>query len=145
MNIFCSYIIKFLDASVAVLGGFFPVLILMYIHYRIRKSNYKKTIPIFENLVQSHKDNKARIEDLLEKTYQLVGVKDISSWIEQLKSEHKELFDMANQLETDKFKNKMDIITDEGELDRLKMYSFKDYITNILNKSYPDNYFSRNE
>ncbi len=143
----CLYqwiITTFFQASISVLGGFFPIFGLMYIHYRIRKSFYRKTLPIYQQFVDFSQMVETQTQERLNVIYQSFGVNNMGDLLKTLSKAEifpKDLVDEASRLEREKSEQELETMKDKSALDKLRNYTFKDYLVGILNKNYPDSRF----
>ncbi len=134
----------FLKAIVTTIGAFVPIFILMFTHFLIRKSFYKKAKPLYQNTVDFYKKSKTRAEDKLDKIYKKFNVSNLPEIINKLILDfdiNKEVLNLVSDLENQKSKDEFNILVEQNHLDHLESYSFKDYLVGLLNKNFADPHF----
>lgn len=140
-----DYFITFIKAIITTIGAFIPIFIIMYVHYRIRKSFYNKIKYSSANMLKSAKDNKLNIETFLNNLYEKFNAKNLLDLIDQLKTlpdeVKREIFSVASDWENQKLKADFEVMKMENEFNHFDKFSFKEYLSSILNQKFPDIYF----
>lgn len=135
----------FFQATIATLGAFFPILILMYAHFKLRKDFYAKASDIHNKFLELHNNEIKTVTQNLENIYTQFKVNNLNELIGTLNTGlnvPEEVMNIASYLEKRKREIDIDIIKKLGEIEHLKSYTFKDYLVGLLNDTYPDPYWS---
>jgi hypothetical protein len=126
------------------IGAFLPIFLLMYGHYLIRKSFYKKAKDFYKNMKDFNLKEQESADRVLEKYYKHFNVNNQIELFEKVKTEFKKYEDIlkivADQ-EHEKNKAKLELMKNEAEYNYLETYNFRDYIIGILQRKFPDNRF----
>lgn len=144
-ELFYKAIINGIGNGVGVtIGAFLPIFLLMYGHYLIRKSFYKKAKDFYERMKDFNLKELESIEKILEKYYKHFEVNNQIELFEKLKSEFEKnetILKIVADMEQEKNKANLELMKNEAEYNYLSSYSFKDYLIGILQRKFPDNRF----
>lgn len=127
----------FLTAFISTIGAFVPILILMYIHFCVRKKYYKKKKE-YLNKLRSMNDEIANIsQKTIDYIYELMDVKNFEEFAKHPKNSTG-LTNYVNELYKQKTHNTEEATHLILDIEYIKDYSFMTYISNLLDKRFPD-------
>lgn len=140
-----DYFYIFIKAIITTVGAFVPLFFVMYAHFRIRKSFYLKIVPYSINALDGHKKIKNAIGKSLSDVYQKYNAKDQIELLDRLQASPNEvrdgIFSIVSGWEKEKMQVDIDIMKEESTLSHLKNYTFREYLSSLLNQKFPDIYF----
>lgn len=139
------YLNNTLEAFFSAVGAFLPILGLMFIHYKVRKSEYKKRKVILLTIRKATESIVDIDENTIKTVYKQLKVKDYNSFIEKVSeppySLNTKVINLVNESVSRIFENRQKLLNYTMEEQYSDRYSFKTYISNILDRHYPDEYF----
>ena len=129
-------------ASLSAIGAFIPIFFLMIIHYRVRKSSYKERTKVNQKMIELIKSLIKIDNDTAKNVYDNLKVKDYPDFVEKIKqegvSQNTDLLKFVGESVFRAFDNQEKITAITLESYCMENYSFKTYISNILDKRFPD-------
>ncbi len=129
----------FFTGMISTIGAFIPVFILMYFHYRIRKSSYYDKKQMLIKLRDGY-NQLAEINDVYINTvYKELGAKDYKDFL--AKSNNLALINSVNRELDTKTKNldtANELILD---ISYIEDYNLKTYLGTLLDRRFPDKHF----
>ena len=141
-----EYFSVFIRAVITTVGAFVPLFCVMYLHFKIRKSFYLNMLPYSINALDGYNKIKDTIEKSLLQVYQKYNAKDQIELIDKLQGSSNEvrdgIFSVVSDWERQKMQIDMDIMKEENTLSHLKNYTFREYLSALLNQKFPDAYLN---
>lgn len=131
---------NFLNSVAYTFGAFVPVFIIMCIHYQVRKRHYKKKKERLEEIRNMYKNTADFNDNLIREIYKSVGVKDFQELID--KNISISFINRINELFKEETKNRDESNNLFFDIRYLENYNFKTYISNLLDKNFPDRRFN---
>lgn len=138
----CHYLQVLIEGIFTAVGAFIPVLALMYIHFRIRKTDYQKQKIRFAKAIEAYKSLIDISDSGIQEIYKSTGVKNSEELREKL--QHDKNINAAGVIKflTEQFDSKAKNYTKLTEY-KLKInyidgYNFRVYISGLLNNNFPE-------
>ena len=87
MDSFCHYLDTLVTASFSIVGAFIPTFILMYVHYLVRKSNYKERKQRLDIIIDVYRSMVKTNDEAIQAVYKSMDVNDYPSLLKKLKGD----------------------------------------------------------
>ncbi|TSC92437.1 MAG: hypothetical protein CEN91_449 [Candidatus Berkelbacteria bacterium Licking1014_85] len=147
-----EFLKTFFISIVSAIGAFFPILGMMYIHFRIRKNFYNQLKIGFERELESLKKSVDDYNRYLNVHRQRFNFKDEFDLVfnQEIKNkfsnekDYEFFLNYYNNLENWKNSFNDKKIKKEIDLNYIKKYNFRRYLIGLLNDRFPDQYFRTN-
>lgn len=127
----------FLTAFISTIGAFVPVLILMYIHFCVRKKYYGKKEKYLNKLRNTNNEMADMYQKTIDHVYELMDVKNFEEFAKH-PNNSTGLTDHVNELYKQKTHNTEEATHLFLDVQYMENYSFMTYISNLLDKRFPD-------
>lgn len=140
VNMLISYTIP---SFFSALGVTILTLILMYIHYRYRKGYYKKLIPFDKKILDFDKE---RYDGLNKAFTGLLNAYGVKTYLDFISKKDQKISvqerDIMSNMYKDVSESQDKKFMQEIKTNHLKNYNFKIYLSDFLDRRYPDTYYN---
>ena len=140
-----NYLDVLLVAVFTTLGAFVPIFVLMVSHYFVRKSDYMSRKKMFETFIEMDRAMVKINDEAINTVYKSLKVKDYPSLVNKLKDDKKfgiskyfEITEFVKNNISQKLENQEKVNNLLLEKGYLENYNFKTYISNLLDRHFPD-------